>query len=79
MNAVGYESGTDEMSELGDAPVLQDTDDELVWESWEVTYRDVYILDGENRLHDVYNLTGYSLAVPENYDELRSMFIAAYE
>jgi len=79
VNGVGFESGTDDMSELGDAPVLQDTEEELVWDTWDVTFRDLYILDDENRLHDVYNLTVHSLAVTENFEELRSMFIAAYE
>jgi hypothetical protein len=77
VNEAGYEHGLDDMSDLGDLPVLQDTEEEDVWLSWEVTFRDVYILDHENYLVGTYNLTTYSLAVEENYDELKAMFIAA--
>jgi hypothetical protein len=77
VNADGYESGLEDISALGDMPVLQDTEEEEVWLSWEVVWRDVYILDDENALVDVYNLTTYPLADEENYEELKAMFIAA--
>jgi hypothetical protein len=77
VNADGYESGLEDISALGDLPVLQDTEEEEVWLSWEVVWRDVYILDDENALVDVYNLTTYPLAVEANYEELKAMFIAA--
>ncbi len=77
VNEAGYEHGLADMSALGDLPVLQDTEEEDVWHSWEVTFRDVYILDRENYLVETYNLTTHSLAVEENYEELKAMFIAA--
>ena len=79
VNEVGYESGLDDMAALGDLPLLQDTEEVLVWEAWEVTFRDVHILDGDNFLYGVFNLTTYSLAVDENYEALKALFIAAAE
>jgi hypothetical protein len=77
VNADGHEHGLPDISALGDMPMLQDTEEEEVWLSWEVVWRDVYILDDENHLVDVYNLTTHSLAFEENYEELKAMFIAA--
>ena len=65
------------MSELGDLPLLQDTEAANVWDSWDVTYRDVIILNAENEQVAVFNLTTYSLSVEENYDTLRSLLISA--
>ena len=31
-------------------PWLQDTEEWKAWDSWQVTYRDVFILDAENRV-----------------------------
>lgn len=65
------------MSEGGDLPILQDTPLANVWTSWGATWRDVYILDGNNRLVSVYNLTEHDLSVAENRDTLRQMLIDA--
>ena len=77
INAEGFDSGLGTMSELGDLPLLQDTVEDDVWGSWDAGYRDVYILNGDNILVGTYNLTTYSLAVEENYETLKAMFIAA--
>ena len=58
-------------------PWLQDTAAQNVWGSWAVTWRDVFILDAENRVIDVYNLTDHSLEVGANRDELRAKLLAA--
>jgi hypothetical protein len=73
VNQEGHESGCEGMSELGDIPLLQDTEEENVWDSWDVTYRDVLILNSENERVAVYNLTTYSLSVEENYETLRGL------
>lgn len=58
-------------------PWLQDTPEAEAWTAWEVTWRDVRILDSQNRLHAVYNLTSHDLANPANYSTLRQMFLDA--
>ena len=73
INAVGAESGNDVMCDGRDLPWLQDTAGEQVWQSWNVTYRDVVILNPQNERVAVYNLTTHDLATPANYDTLKSM------
>jgi hypothetical protein len=67
-------------------PLLQDVDGNAnqvsdVWyDRWDVTYRDVVILNGQNEKIDVYNLTpptGYDLRVAENYATLRNKLVDA--
>ena len=60
-----------------DTPLLQDTPDVDAWGSWSVTYRDVIVLDAENRQVGVYNLTNNSLADAANYQAVKDMLIAA--
>ncbi len=52
------------------APILQDTAEVGAWGLWNVTYRDVVILDGEGRCLGVYNLTEHNLQVQADYDAL---------
>jgi len=63
--------------DLRDIPWLQDILAENVWVDWQVTYRDVIILDVENKVVDVYNLSTYNLANAANYAELKSRLKAA--
>ncbi len=79
VNQIGYESGLDEMSALGDLPLLQDTESEGVWDSWDVTFRDVVVLDGEGRVHGVVNLTTHPLSEDANYAMLKALIIEASE
>ena len=60
-----------------DIPWLQDSLDEQVWTQWQVTYRDVIILDENNELIGVYNLTEHNLADASSYDELKLMLETA--
>jgi len=64
------------MSALGDLPLLQDTVKDDVWTSWEVTYRDVVILDEDNHQVDVFNLTANDLNDPANYQALSDLITA---
>ncbi len=82
VNEVGYESGNESFTKGRDIPWLQDVDDNEdgqsdVWTSWNVTFRDVVILDAENVKVGTFNLTKYDLQTPENYEALRQMFIDA--
>src|SRR5688572_12359275 len=62
---VGTAAGT-----THEAPILQDTAAVGAWGLWNVTYRDVVILDGENRPLGVFNLTEHNLAVEADYEAL---------
>ena len=72
-----------------DMPWLQDVDDDENGQSdvrgglWDISWRDVVILDADNIQVGVFHVMDRPLAdaehnvVPDNYIELRSMFIAA--
>lgn len=49
----------------------------MVWERWDATWRDVWVLDPDNEAHAVYNLTEHNLAVAEEYEGLRLLLIEA--
>jgi hypothetical protein len=65
------------MAALGDLPLLQDTTTDDMWNAWAVTYRDVVLLDGTNRVIGVYNLTSNDLNTPANFSALQSQITAA--
>lgn len=58
-------------------PWLEDTPEQAAWTLWGVTYRDVYVLDPENKTIKVYNLTVHDLGNPANYAELKGILAAA--
>lgn len=58
-------------------PWLQDTTDNSVWSLLGVTYRDVRILDSQNHLFAVFNLTTYDLYYETNRTTLKKLFLAA--
>jgi len=82
MNGAGLESGNAFITAGRDIPWLQDLDANGdgwsdVWRSWNVTYRDVVILDAENARVGTFNLTTHDLRIPANYNTLRRMFVDA--
>ncbi len=77
VNAIGEESGNATACAGKDLPWLQETADQPAWALWDVTYRDVIVLDGANRVAGVYNLTSQDLSDPGNYLELKAMIRAA--
>ena len=79
INEDGFDSGLDTMSDEGDLPLLQDTDEASVWDDWDVTFRDVVILNSANEQVAVFNLTTHSLGVEDNYNELKALLIASAE
>jgi hypothetical protein len=58
-------------------PWLQDTPQADVWGSWKVAYRDLHILNGQNELIGVYNLTDHDLQRATNRIELFNILVAA--
>jgi hypothetical protein len=58
-------------------PWLQDTFTNSVWGLWHVTYRDLRILDSQNRLFTTYNLTDHDLSDAGNRETLKEAFMEA--
>ena len=79
VNETGFDSGLGTMSGLGDLPLLQDTAEESVWDDWDVTFRDVVILNSDNEQVGVFNLTVHNLSDTDNYEELKALLIASAE
>ena len=71
VNAVGQESGNAYACAGKDIPWLQDTVAQDVWGKWGVAWRDLVILDRDNVVVDVVNLTTFDLADSTNYAVLR--------
>lgn len=77
INDVGHEAGNPDICAGRDIGWLQATEAEPVWDTWGITYRDIVILDGENRVVAIYNVTQNNLQDVEKYDELKALFEAA--
>ena len=73
VNETGYETGNLLAVEGRTLPLLQDDATAAVWTNWAVTWRDVVILDGENRAVGVFNLTEHNLAFEDEYNALRAI------
>ncbi|MBI5866308.1 MAG: hypothetical protein HZB38_17695 [Planctomycetes bacterium] len=58
-------------------PWLQTTSENDVWQLWGVDYRDVVVLDSQNRRVTAYNLTTYDLSDAANYAELKRILLEA--
>ncbi len=77
VNQKGYNSG-DEMITAGrKLPWLKEIADQDVWGEWNVAYRDVVILDEENNVLNVFNLTVNDLSDEDTYNELKALLEAA--
>ena len=83
INEKGQESGNTNATNGRDIPWLQDVDldgngrADVAYDLWDVTFRDVVILDGNNVQVDVYNLNDHNLAEAEEYAALKEMLIDA--
>ena len=77
MNAFGRDSANDQMTQGRSLPWLQEGEDDAVWDAWEVAYRDVILLDEDNRRVDTYNLSDHDIAQLEFRDELMAKFLSA--
>jgi hypothetical protein len=77
INEAGYEAGNDTMTDGRDLPWLQDTDDAMVWDTWDVAFRDVIIVDERNVEIARFNVTSNSLSSDANYEALRDLFVDA--
>jgi hypothetical protein len=82
INEYGHESGNPLMTEGRTSPLLQDVDannngSSDVWnDQWDVTYRDVKILNQQNEIVGTVNLTppaGFDLSADINYNALKQI------
>ena len=80
VNEFGQESGNDLITEnlawLQDVDANGDSQSD-VWDLWDVTYRDVIVLNDANEQFGVFNVTVNNLADSSNFDALRQMFVDA--
>ena len=77
VNAEGYETGNLGFTDGRVLPLVQDAAAAAVWTNWAVTWRDVVILDDENRAVGVYNLTDHDLVLQPNYEDLLAILRSA--
>jgi len=59
--------------------LLQDTVEVDAWGAWQVEWRDLVILDAENKVVGVINLTDHDLELPENVKLVRELVAEAQE
>lgn len=77
INMKGTSVGTSSFSSALNLPMVQDSNTLGIWNDWGAQWRDVYILNEDNELYLVYNLTQYSLSDNNNYNALLQHFIDA--
>ncbi len=77
INGAGHESGVETAADGRDLPLLQDREGVDVSSLWDVTYRDVIILDEQNEYYTTYNLTSNDLSEAEKYAALKATLLAA--
>lgn len=73
VNEEGHENGNAAACDGKDLPWLQETGVQMVWETWQVNYRDVIIIDENNETLATYNLTDNDLGSADKYNELKAM------
>lgn len=79
MNAAGEEYGNDDITRGRSLAWLQDRVDKDVWGAWGVEWRDVVVLDDENVVVGILNLSTWDLAHEESRERLRDLFAKAGE
>jgi hypothetical protein len=77
VNRIDQNSFNQLVTAVSNLPWLQDTATDAVWSLWQVSYRDVWILDSQGRFLSVFNLTTHDLSVRTNYTTLKQMFLDA--
>lgn len=73
VNGIGLEVGNPTVTAGRTLPWLQDVPEQNVWVSWNVVWRDVWILDVNNAPITVFNLTEHNLADPVEYAALKTI------
>lgn len=79
VNEAGHESGFPGIAPTDSLPWVQDGPPWNAWTTWRgnagqaIVYRDVIVLDTDNHPVAVYNLTLHGLAIPANYEALKTI------
>ena len=68
INGADFEAGVSAMSDEGNLPLLQDTENIDLWGLWDITYRDVVVVDATLVPIARLNLTTHDLATTTTYD-----------
>ena len=77
INMIGTGAGTASFTTSHTLPMVQDDYTLEIWSDWGAQWRDVYVLNENNELVLIYNLTQYSLADINNYNTLKQHLIDA--
>ena len=77
INQIGAENGVESFNNTHFLPMVHDNTSDEIWVHWESQWRDFYILNKQNELLEVYNLTQHNLNDPLNYQELKQKLILA--
>ena len=73
INESGFELANETFTTDRDLPWLQDTEQTQLWDVWAVSYRDLYLVDGDGVLRDIYNLSSNDLRGEAATAELLSL------
>ena len=79
INQIGAETGTSSFDETHALPMVNDNSTDNIWIQWESIWRDFYILNRNNELIEIYNLTEHNLNDPQNYQELKQKILTAVQ
>ncbi len=77
INQIGAENGVEVFNETHALPMVNDNATDEIWVQWDSQWRDFYILNRQNELLEVYNLTQNNLNDPLNYQELKQKLVLA--
>ena len=67
INMIGAESGVALIPATDHLPIYNDDTNTNIWSNWGGGWRDVYILNQQNEIYTIYNLTQNNLAPGQGY------------
>lgn len=77
VNEIGFAHGKNSLNSSHSLPLLQEISQYNIYNSWSITYRDVWVLNEVQEPYAVVNLSTYNLSDPVNYNGLKNLFIGA--
>jgi len=75
INMPGYSSGASSLAPAIYLPMVQDDSTLDIWNDWGALWRDVYLLNENNELVMVYNLSQNNLGNSTSYNTLMQHFV----
>ena len=73
INDQNKSSGNEGMVEGRDLPWLQDLETTNVWSEWQISYRDIIILNTDNEYESLINVTIDNLTTEDGYNKLMNL------